>query len=75
MRFLAIAMLLFLSVTPHGWLFIHRHIAVFVSHALWLAVCSTWYAVDDWMFWLSLEQKAEQARDPHSSAFIINFID
>ena len=61
--FLAIAMLLFLSVTPHGWLFVHRHIAIFVSHTpwlvvcsspycyfcqsrpIWLAVCSTWYAV------------------------------
>ena len=29
------------------------------------------YAV---VFWLSLEQKAEQARDPHSSAFIIFII-
>ena len=60
----------FLSVTPHGWLFIHRHVAVFVSHTLWLVVCSTWYAMTG-----CFEQKAEQARDLHSSAFIISFVD
>ena len=49
-----IAMLLILSVTPYDWLCVVFHV----------------YAVDDWMFWLSLEQKAEQARDSHFSAFI-----
>ena len=38
-----IAILLFLSVTPYGWQCVHRHIAVYVSHALWLAVCSSPY--------------------------------